>query len=137
MKNRLDSRLVADGFYLSRAKAVESIKNGMVLVNGKVATKPSVLVGDTDTICASPQKYVSRAAKKLEHALKVFDLNVSGKTAIDVGASTGGFSQVLLENGAKKIYAVDVGTNQLSPIVADDLRVVSLEQTNFLHFMHL
>ena len=132
MKNRLDSRLVADGFYLSRSKAAESIKNGMVLVNGKVATKPSVLVGDTDTICASPQKYVSRAAKKLEHALKVFDLNVSGKTAIDVGASTGGFSQVLLENGAKKIYAVDVGTNQLSPIVADDLRVVSLEQTNFL-----
>lgn len=132
MKNRLDAEVVLRGFYASRSKATENIKNGSVIVNGKVVVKPSAMVCKADQIFATPEKYVSRAAKKLEHALKVFDVCTKEKVAIDVGASTGGFSQVLLGSGVKQIFAVDVGTGQLNPTIAADNRVINLEQTNFL-----
>ena len=132
MEYRLDAELVRRGLYTSRSKAAESIKNGGVVVNGKISTKPSLLVSGDSKISATAERYVSRAAKKLEFALKAFKIDVKNAVALDVGASTGGFSQILLENGAKKVYAIDVGTNQLSDQIKNNPKVVNMQQTNFL-----
>ena len=132
MANRLDIELVERGLYDSRAKAAENIKNGNVLVDGKVVTKPSALVCDFAKIDAKKEEYVSRAAKKLKHAICQFNISVFQKIAVDVGASTGGFTQVLIQEGAKKVFAIDVGTNQLSPLLASNERVVNMQKTNFL-----
>ena len=128
---RLDQALVAAGLTESRARAQELIAAGVVRVAGKPAKKPSQKVGDEAlSLTENPNPYVSRAALKLAHALKAFALSPKGAVALDVGASTGGFTQVLLEAGAAKVYALDVGHGQLHPKLASDVRVVNLEGIN-------
>jgi len=128
---RLDVALVAQNIYPTRAKAVAAIKSGLVSVNGVVAQKPSQAVLETDVLTGGALPYMSgRGSLKLEHALDVFGINPAGYVCLDVGASTGGFTEVLLSRGAKKVFAVDVGTNQLVPALRNDARVVSLEQTD-------
>jgi 23S rRNA (cytidine1920-2'-O)/16S rRNA (cytidine1409-2'-O)-methyltransferase len=128
---RLDQALVCRQMYPTRAKAVAAIKAGLVSVNDKVVTKPSLSVLETDVLIGGVLPYsVGRGSLKLAHALDFFNVNPSGCVCLDVGASTGGFTEVLLKNGASKVYAVDVGTNQLVPELRTDARVVSLEQTD-------
>lgn len=128
---RLDVELVNRNLYLTRAKAVAAIRAGLVFVNGNVAKKPSQLVGAQDAIDAGPLPYSSgRGSLKLVRALEYFGIDPFGMACLDVGASTGGFTEVLLKRGAARVYAVDVGTNQLIPELRDDVRVVSLEQTD-------
>ena len=129
---RLDAFLAEMKLYASRTRAERAVKEGCVKINGKVVKKCSYEVSPDDKVecLPDPLRYVSRGALKLEYALKAFGIDVSGLRAIDVGASTGGFTQVLLENGAASVTAVDVGTNQLDPKIAEDPRVLSLEQTD-------
>ena len=128
---RLDQTLVLRGIYPSRAKAAAAIAAGLVRVNGVVAKKSSQDVGDVDELTGGALPYLSgRGSLKLERALEYFKVNPSGRVCLDVGASTGGFTEVLLKNGAIKVYAVDVGTNQLVSELRADARVVSLEQTD-------
>lgn len=123
--------LVQRNLYSTRARALAAIKGGLVMVNGVPAKKPSQDVVDTDAIVAGDLPYsTGRGSLKLVHALDVFKINPSGKVCLDVGASTGGFTDVLLKRGASCVYAVDVGTNQLVSELRDDARVVSLEQTD-------
>ena len=131
-RQRLDLVLEARGLTPSRARARDAILRGTVTVNGAVAGKPGMLVGDDDAIeVADPAAgYVSRAALKLIAGLDAAGIAVAGKVCLDVGASTGGFTQVLLERGAARVYAVDVGHGQLEARVAGDPRVVVLEGTN-------
>lgn len=128
---RADQLLVARGLFESRAKAQAAIEAGNVSVNGKTVRKVSQQIGEDAEIVASPaHPYVSRGGLKLEAALDHFKINPSGKICLDVGASTGGFTELLLARGAAKVYAVDTGTGQLHPRVKDDPRVISLEQTD-------
>lgn len=129
VRRRLDVYLVEVGHYDSRAKAREAILAGKVAVDGQIARKPSMSISENASITAEAlHPYVSRAALKLRGALDIFDVSVSGKVCLDVGASTGGFTEVLLEAGADQVIAVDVGTGQLhSRLTADD-RVISLQQ---------
>ncbi len=128
---RLDQALVAAGLTDSRARAQELIAAGVVQVGGKPAKKPSQKVGgESLSLTENPNPYVSRAALKLAHALKAFRLSPSGAVALDVGASTGGFTEVLLEAGAAQVYALDVGHGQLHPKISGDSRVVNLEGVN-------
>lgn len=128
---RLDQAMVAAGLADSRARAQELIKAGVVRVAGKPAKKPSQKVVDEALdLTENPNPYVSRAALKLAHALKVFGLSPAGALALDVGASTGGFTQVLLAAGAKRVFALDVGHGQLHPKLLADPRVVNLEGIN-------
>ncbi len=128
---RLDQALVAAGLTESRARAQELIAAGVVRVAGNPAKKPSQKVEDEAlSLTENPNPYVSRAALKLAHALSAFKLSPKGAVALDVGASTGGFTQVLLEAGAAKVYALDVGHSQLHPKLLADARVVNLEGTN-------
>ena len=128
---RLDKALVAAGLTDSRARAQELIAAGVVRVAGKPAKKPSQkVVGEALSLIENPNPYVSRAALKLAHALKAFQLSPKSAIALDVGASTGGFTQVLLEAGAAKVFALDVGHGQLHPKLLGDKRVVNLEGIN-------
>ncbi len=128
---RLDQELVNRGIYPTRAKAVAAIKSGLVKVNDKIAQKPSQHVVDTDTMTGGLLPYSSgRGSLKLARALEIFNVNPSGYVCLDVGASTGGFTEVLLAHGAKRVIAVDVGTNQLIDDLKNDSRVISLEQTD-------
>lgn len=128
---RLDLELVSRDIYPTRAKAVAAIKAGLVVVNGRVAQKPSQQVVDADEIVGSALPYVSgRGSLKLLHALDSFGVNPSGYRCLDVGASTGGFTEILLSRGAAHVIAVDVGSNQLVPEIKNDARVTSLEQTD-------
>lgn len=129
---RFDVYLVENGFYESRNKSSAAIKNGYFSVNGALILKPSYDVSQADTVVLLKQKknYVARSAHKLLTACKQFDLSFKNKTVADLGASTGGFCQVLLEKGAAKIYAVDIGTAQLHPIIKEDTRIVNMEHTN-------
>jgi 23S rRNA (cytidine1920-2'-O)/16S rRNA (cytidine1409-2'-O)-methyltransferase len=128
---RLDIALVERGIVDSREKAKRAIMAGQVRVNNHTAHKPSDVVRDDDTlVLVSGEKYVSRGGQKLEHALSVFGIDVSGWTAIDLGASTGGFTDCLLQRGAAKVYAVDVGQGQLAWKLRQDRRVVVMEKTN-------
>jgi len=128
---RLDQRLVALGLAASRARARALIEAGVVTVNGAAALKPAQAVagGAEIAVTADPNPWVSRAALKLAHALEVFGLTPRG-VALDLGASTGGFTEVLLARGAAQIYALDVGHGQLHPRIAADPRVVALEGIN-------
>ena len=129
--NRLDSELVARGLCESREKAKRAIMAGQVRVNEQVARKPSDVVRPEDAIeIVAGEKYVSRGGPKLEHALQTFSLDVSNKVAIDLGASTGGFTDCLLQHGAAKVYAVDVGHAQLAWKLRHDRRVVVREKIN-------
>ncbi|MDB6056796.1 MAG: hemolysin [Verrucomicrobiales bacterium] len=128
---RLDQALVDLKLAESREKAKRSILAGQVRVNGQQAKKPSDAVAAEDTITVdAPEKYVSRGGHKLEHALNEFKLDVNGLTAIDLGASTGGFTDCLLQRGVKRVYAVDVGHGQLAWKLRRDPRVVVMEKTN-------
>lgn len=128
---RLDQRLVDLGLAESRARARTLIEAGAVAVDGGTARKPSQAVTDEARVAvtADPNCWVSRAALKLVHALGAFGLTPHG-TALDVGASTGGFTEVLLARGAERVFALDVGHGQLHPRIAADPRVVSLEGVN-------
>lgn len=129
---RLDAYLVANGLCRSRATAGEAIKSGHVQVNGKTALKAAAQVNEADcvTVTETKEKYVSRGGYKLEGALDAFSLDVTGLTCVDIGASTGGFTDCLLQRGAASVLAIDAGTGQLVPSLAADPRVTSLENTN-------
>lgn len=131
-KQRLDLALVERGLAPTRARAQGAIKAGHVRVGGKVAAKPSDMVSDTDDveIDGLEHPYVSRGALKLIHALDTFGLDPSGATCLDLGASTGGFTQALLERGAASVIAIDVGHGQLAKEVAADPRVRPIEGLN-------
>src|ERR1051325_781688 len=128
---RLDIALVEQGLCESREKAKRAIMAGQVKVNGHLAHKPSDLVKPTDQLALeSGERYVSRGGFKLEHGLKHFALDVRGALAADLGASTGGFTDCLLQNGATRVYAVDVGHGQLAWKLRQDPRVVVMEKRN-------
>ncbi|HET7623745.1 MAG TPA: TlyA family RNA methyltransferase [Verrucomicrobiae bacterium] len=128
---RLDQALVERGLCDSREKAKRAVMAGTVRVNGQSARKPSDSVKPEDRITLdAPEKFVSRGGHKLEHALEYFHLDVSGLTAIDLGASTGGFTDCLLQRGAEKVFAVDVGKAQLAWKLRRDKRVVVMEKIN-------
>jgi len=128
---RLDQALVERGLCESREKAKRAVLAGQVRINAQSARKPSdsVRPGDALTLDAG-EKYVSRGGHKLEHALKEFQLDVTGRVALDLGASTGGFTDCLLQHGAAKVFAVDVGRGQLAWKLRQDPRVVVMEKTN-------
>lgn len=129
---RLDALLVKKGICTSRERAKELIQNGQIYLNGVPAKKPSQQAEDTDEIHLEGDtlRYVSRGGLKLEKALVHFKLDVNNLTCMDIGASTGGFTDVLLQNGASKVFAVDVGREQLHEKLKNDSRVISMEQTN-------
>jgi 23S rRNA (cytidine1920-2'-O)/16S rRNA (cytidine1409-2'-O)-methyltransferase len=130
-KIRLDKLLFDKDLVESREKAKALILEGAVLVNGIIVDKAGALVRPDDVLTLSAKMpYVSRGGLKLAHAIKTFNINVKEKTAMDVGASTGGFTDCLLQYGAKKIYSIDVGYGQFSWILRGDERVVLLEKTN-------
>ncbi len=126
---RADIALVERGFFASRAKAREAIEAGLVTLDGRPVTKPSEPVAPEAQLAASaPYPWVSRGGVKLAAALEAFAIDPAGKNALDVGASTGGFSHVLLWRGVAHITCVDVGHGQLHPLIASDSRVKSLEK---------
>src|SRR5258707_1130038 len=128
---RLDIALVERGLCESREKAKRAIMAGQVKINQQLARKPSDLVSETDQlILVAGEKYVSRGGQKLEAALRAFQVDVTGQLAVDLGASTGGFTDCLLQHGAARIYAVDVGQGQLAWKLRHDPRVAPMERTN-------
>ena len=129
---RLDIALEQRGLVKSRARARDAVLRGTVRVNGAAATKPSLLVdaGDAITIDDPAGRYVSRAALKLIAGLDAGGIEVNGKTCLDLGTSTGGFTQVLVERGAVRVYAVDVGHDQLHESVREFAAVIAMEGSN-------
>jgi len=128
---RLDQALVDRGLCESRERAKRAILAGQVLVNCQVAQKPSDSVSsEYEIVLAAGERFVSRGGHKLEHGLEAFHLDVTGLVAIDIGASTGGFTDCLLQRGARQVYAVDVGRGQLAWKLRKDARVVVMEKTN-------
>jgi 23S rRNA (cytidine1920-2'-O)/16S rRNA (cytidine1409-2'-O)-methyltransferase len=128
---RLDVELVRRGLAPSRAQARAAIEAGKVSVDGATAQKPGLLVrGDSTILAEAAHPWVSRGGLKLDHALNVFGVDVAGRACLDVGASTGGFTDVLLARGARRIVAVDVGRDQLHEKLKRDPRVTSLEATD-------
>jgi 23S rRNA (cytidine1920-2'-O)/16S rRNA (cytidine1409-2'-O)-methyltransferase len=131
MKQRLDVVLAKRGLVASRSQAESYVRLGQVKVNGQVAIKPEQVVSETDDIkVTAEEQYVSRAALKLKSAAEVFTLDFTGETVLDVGSSTGGFTEYALRHGATKVIAVDVGTDQLHPSLRTDPRVELHEQTD-------
>ena len=131
---RLDQALVERGLCESRERAKRVILAGQVRINNQTARKPSDTVKPDDHLTLdADEKYVSRGGHKLEHALHHFQLDVTGLTALDLGASTGGFTDCLLQHGAAKVFAVDVGRGQLAWKLRQDPRVVVMEKTNARH----
>ena len=133
MKTRLDVLLVEQGYFPSREKAKASIMAGLVFVDGLVSDKAGNMIAEDSVIEVKGNDcpYVSRGGFKLEKALKVFDIAVNGFHCVDIGASTGGFTDCLLQNGAEKVYSVDVGYGQLDYKLRQDPRVVCMEKVNF------
>lgn len=131
-KKRLDVALVDQGFFESRQKAQAHIMSGLVFVNGQRVDKAGTPVAEDARLEVKGKAipYVSRGGLKLEKAMKTFPIDLNGKVAADIGASTGGFSDCMLQNGAAKVYAVDVGYGQLDWKIRNDPRVVCLERTN-------
>jgi len=130
-RRRADVVLVERGFFTSRARAQEAIAAGLVTVDGAVIRKASDQVHEEAMITAEqPHPYVSRGGLKLAAALDIFGIDPKGCVCLDIGASTGGFTEVLLNRGAAHVYAVDVGHGQLHPKVAEDPRVTNLEGTD-------
>lgn len=134
-KERVDVLAYKQGLFDTREQAKRGVMAGLVVavLDGQRYDKPGEKISD-DTelrLKGDKLKYVSRGGLKLEKALEVFGLSVEGKTTLDIGASTGGFTDVMLQNGAKQVYAVDVGTNQLVWKLRQDPRVISMEQYNF------
>lgn len=137
MKKRLDVLLVSRGLAESREKARAVIMEGNVFVKGQREDKAGSMFDEAVPIEIHGQrlKYVSRGGLKLEKAVAHFDLKLEGKVCMDVGSSTGGFTDCMLQNGAKKVYAVDVGTNQLAWKLRSDPRVVCMEKTNIRYLL--
>lgn len=134
---RIDVYLFENGICKSRTASARLIETGGVFVNGKTVLKPSFEIRENDEVSVAKEKqpkYVGRGGLKLERAIEVFRIDLSGKVCVDVGASTGGFTDCMIQNGAEKVYAVDVGTNQLDEKLRNDRRVVSLEQTDIREF---
>ena len=132
MKKRIDVLLTEKGFFTSRSKAVLAIKNGSIEVNGAIDLKAGEMFDELSdiNIVGEILKYVSRGGLKLERAIEAFKLNFTGKTVLDLGASTGGFTDCALQHGASKVYAVDIGSNQLAESIKNDKRVINLEKTD-------
>ncbi len=132
-KLRLDSAVFEQGFCDSREKAKTLIMAGVVYVNNQKADKAGMQIKPDDVIevRSNPLKYVSRGGLKLEKAMTEFGLSLDGFICADIGASTGGFTDCMLQNGAKKVYAIDVGYGQLAWKLRTDERVINLERTNF------
>jgi len=132
VKKRLDVELVDRGLVQSRERAKVVIMEGLVYVNGQKSDKAGTPVKEDDRIEVRGEtlRYVSRGGKKLEKAMQVFSVVLEGCTCMDIGASTGGFTDCMLQNGAVKVYAVDVGYGQLAWSLRTDERVVNLERTN-------
>ncbi|WP_426016259.1 TlyA family RNA methyltransferase [Brevundimonas sp. DWR2-3-1b1] len=131
MRTRIDQLLVARGLFESRSQARAAIEAGLVAANGVAVRKPSEQFTDDATLQAQPaHRWVGRGALKLDHALTVWPVVVEGRVVLDVGASTGGFTEVCLDRGAAQVFAVDVGFGQMHERVAADPRVVSLERTD-------
>jgi 23S rRNA (cytidine1920-2'-O)/16S rRNA (cytidine1409-2'-O)-methyltransferase len=130
-KARLDQLLVARGLAESRSRAKAAIEAGGVTVNGATAKAASQAVPEDAVVTyADAHRWVGRGALKLDHALSLWPVAVEGRVVLDVGASTGGFTEVCLERGAVRVFAVDVGSGQIHPRVAADPRVVNLEHTD-------
>lgn len=130
-KIRLDKQLFESGLVESREKAKALIMGGKILVNGLVADKAGTLVKQDDILTVkSKMPYVSRGGIKLEHAIQYFNVDVKNKISMDVGASTGGFTDCLLQNGARKVYAIDVGYGQFDLKLRNNARVILFEKTN-------
>ena len=129
---RLDAAMVQQGLVPSRQRAKTLIQNGQISVNGKVCTKPAFAVEETDQITmeGSDIPFVGRGGLKLEYALEQTKRSLDGLVCLDIGASTGGFTDCMLQNGAVKVYAVDVGYGQLAWSLRTDERVVNMERTN-------
>ena len=130
--SRLDKELVSRGLVESRTRAQALIEGGSVSVNGVVVTKSGALVKEEDdvSLSGSQMEWASRAGSKLAHALDHWHIDPTGKTVLDIGASTGGFTDVLLTRGARKVYALDVGHGQLIERLRNDPRVVNMEKTH-------
>jgi 23S rRNA (cytidine1920-2'-O)/16S rRNA (cytidine1409-2'-O)-methyltransferase len=130
-KQRIDTLLVTRGLAENKSKAQAYIMAGDVSVNGSVVSKAGTMVAeDAQIMLKEKMPFVSRGGLKLQHALNEFNIGVTGLTCLDVGSSTGGFTDCLLQRGAVKVYAVDVGTNQLDYRLRQDKRVVVMEKTN-------
>ncbi len=130
MPMRLDQTLVFKQFFESRQKAGYAIKAGKVLVNGHCCLRPSQTIGEGDTITLAEEAhcpFVSKGGLKLQRAIDVFHIDFKGKTVLDIGASTGGFTDCALQNGAARVWAVDVGSAQLHPTLRPDPRIISIE----------
>ena len=136
MKKRLDIILVERGYFTSREKAKAAIMAGEITVDGAVFDKPGMSVSEDVEIVHKGDKcpYVSRGGLKLEKALKSFNIELEGAICMDIGASTGGFTDCMLKNGAEKVYAIDVGYGQLDYSLRTDERVVNIERCNFRLF---
>lgn len=133
MKRRLDIVLSQQGYALSRERARQMIMAGQVYLNGQRANKAGTPVQPEDKLEVRGEglRYVSRGGLKLEKALQVFPIQLTGTVCMDIGASTGGFTDCMLQNGASRVYAIDVGSEQLAPQLRGDNRVINLENTNF------
>lgn len=131
-RRRLDAELVRRGLVASRRDAADAIEAHRVLVNGAVAEKTARLVGPGDALVVTgePPRFVSRGGEKLDHALEAFGIEVTGLRVLDAGASTGGFTDCLLQRGAAHVVALDVGHGQLHPRIRDDRRVTVMERCN-------
>lgn len=130
---RLDKLIVETGAAASRDRAIDLIKRGAVLVNDRVTVKPGKKVGPDDRITLEEQDplWVSRGALKLKEALDAWNIDTKAGVCVDVGAAAGGFTEVLLHRGAQRVYAVDVGRNQLAESLRQNPKVVNMEKTNF------
>lgn len=135
MKERLDVLLVEKGLFSSREKAKASVMAGLVYVDGNRVDKAGNMTNsDSELYVKEPLcPYVSRGGMKLAKAIDTFHLSLKGKLAIDMGASTGGFTDCMLQNGVQKVYAMDVGYGQLDWKLRNDMRVVNMEKTNIRH----
>ena len=129
---RLDTEIFERGLCKSRERAKQLIKNGNVTVDGKVCRKPAYRVSrDSDiSVTGDVHRYVGRGGLKLEKAVEYFNIDLNGKVCLDIGASTGGFTDCMLQNGASLVFALDVGHSQLDEKLLSDSRVVNMEKTN-------
>lgn len=136
MKQRLDKYMTAQGLTSSRSQAENYIRLGSVTVNGAPVTKAGHMVSNNDTVALdAPEQYVSRAGLKLASVARIFGLPFEGATVLDIGSSTGGFTDYALQHGAKKVFAVDVGTDQLHPHLRGDDRISVHEKTDIRDFI--
>ena len=135
VKVRLDTLLIERGLVTTRQQAIGLILSGNILVDGiKIEKAGKAVPEDAEIVVKETLRYVGRGGLKLEEAIRSFNLNVKDKSAIDIGASTGGFTDCLLQHGAKKVYAVDVGYGQLHWRLRQDTRVINIEKTHILKF---